>query len=203
MLTVEKQRGFTLIEVVIAVAVTSFLMAVVFGVFSSTSRARKKAEEASGRIHEVRVLYDRLSRELRGCNWAQDGDAVAFTATAEDHRFKELVFTTTAASGQGQAQIDGTRVRYVLEQDNGDLFTLRRSTSDASDTEDEEAKKYEMLADIVDMELRFYANDAWFEKWNAEDEKTLPGLIEITLEIQAGESEQSFSTTVDIPMSGG
>jgi len=199
----EKQQGFTLVEVVIAVAIAAFLMTIVYSVFSTTTQARTRAEESSSRFQQARVFFQRLSRELRGSNWSAGDETTAFTVTREADGFKEIILTTLAGAALRSGQADGTTVRYVLEKDNGDLRTLYRLISNNQGSAVGEPEKYTIISDIAELGMRVFNNGAWFETWNAEDEKRLPKLVEITLKIRYEGRDLAFSTTVDIPMSGG
>jgi prepilin-type N-terminal cleavage/methylation domain-containing protein len=194
------QKGFTLLEVAIAVAITAFLMVAVYGVFFSTSRARAKVEESSGRFHQARVFFERISRELRGSIWSSKDSAAFFICRVEDNNFKEILFTTAPNAALGPLVADGVTARYTLEKDAGDLHTLYRAVSGAEGSVDSEDSRYIIVENISGMGLRFFREGAWFEKWNSEDVKQLPRLVEISLKIQSGEQELSFSTIVDIPM---
>ncbi len=194
------QKGFTLLEVMIAVAIAAFLMTTIYGVFTSTSRAHRKVEDSSSRFHQTRVFFERFSRELRGANWSADNAGTAFVCTVEDNQFKEIRFSTSADAVYGTAGSNGMMVRYILEEDAEDFKTLYRSTSVAEKPDSSEASQYIMVSHISAMGLRFYNKGDWFEKWNSEDEKKLPRMVEITLHIQFEEQVLPFSTTVDLPM---
>jgi type II secretion system protein J len=200
MAVLRAQKGFTLLEVVIAVAITAFLMAAVYGVFSSTSRARTKVEESSIRFHQARVFFERISRELRGIVWSSKDSNTFFICKVEDNSFKEIVFTTAPDAAFGTAGTDGVTARYALEKDAGDLHTLYRTVSVAEGSASSEESRYTIVENISKLGFRFFREGAWFEKWNAEDEKQLPKLVEIFLKIESGEQDLSFSTIVDIPM---
>jgi len=203
------RRGFTLLEMMIAVTIAVILMTTIYGVFSSNSRARMKVEESSRQVHQARVFFDRLSRELRGANWSLNRPEAVFICAKEDNRFKEIVFTTSMDASAGTAGDDGTTVRYVLEKiseggetpSSEDRQTLYRSISrNEGAGADSSGSKYTILTGLVGLDLRFFRNGVWSETWNAVEGKNLPQLVEVTLEIQAGEQIWPFSTMIDIPM---
>jgi general secretion pathway protein J len=197
------QKGLTLLEVMIAVTITAILMTTIYGVFSGNSRARSRAAESSRRIHQARVFFDRLGRELRSADWDRNRSGSTFNGTTGDNHFKELAFTTSLEAAAGVAGGTGRTVRYVLEKEDEDRKALYRVVAAGEGTADGEDAKFLILSDVSTLELRFYGNGAWFEKWNAEDEKMLPRLVEITLQIRAGEDIKPFSATIDIPMAAG
>ncbi|MCX7807058.1 MAG: prepilin-type N-terminal cleavage/methylation domain-containing protein, partial [Deltaproteobacteria bacterium] len=57
-------HGFTLVEVLAAVAVFAIVAAIVFGGFSQTMRNRAFVEAQSERVHVIRVAMDRMVREI-------------------------------------------------------------------------------------------------------------------------------------------
>ncbi|MEZ4601123.1 MAG: type II secretion system protein GspJ [Syntrophotaleaceae bacterium] len=197
------QRGLTLLEVMIAVTITAILMATIYGVFSSNSRARARVEESSRQIHQARVFFDRLGRELRGANWEANRAGTNFICTIEDNKFKELTFTTSLETVVGMEAAAMTTVRYVLETEAEDRKILYRAVATGERAADGEDAKYLILSDVAELGFRFYGNGAWFEKWNAGDEKKLPRLVEVTLGIRTGNDIMPFSTKVDIPLAAG
>ena len=61
-----RESGFTLIEILVAVIVTSLLLLSVYGVFSTIDGARQRVERDTGHYHQARVIFDRLGREIHG-----------------------------------------------------------------------------------------------------------------------------------------
>lgn len=58
------QGGFTLIEVMVAMAILAFMMAIAWGTSRQTVKAKKYYEKVQDRYHEARVAMARLSRDL-------------------------------------------------------------------------------------------------------------------------------------------
>lgn len=63
-MTAARQRGFTLLEVTIAVAITAVMAAMAFGAFRRAAAARDITEEQEERYAGARVALTRMSREL-------------------------------------------------------------------------------------------------------------------------------------------
>jgi prepilin-type N-terminal cleavage/methylation domain-containing protein len=63
-----KDAGFTLLEILVAIALASILMTSIYGVFSTTSGAKEQVEKQGEALHLGRVLIERLDRELLGLN---------------------------------------------------------------------------------------------------------------------------------------
>ncbi|MDX2021514.1 MAG: type II secretion system protein [Deltaproteobacteria bacterium] len=59
-----RQAGFTLLEVMLAIGILSFISLTVWGTFSQTYATKKRLDLAQERIHVARVALMRITREL-------------------------------------------------------------------------------------------------------------------------------------------
>jgi general secretion pathway protein J len=74
-----RQHGFTLIEIMLALALMAFLTSLIWGTFAQTAKVKKRIETAQDRTHTVRVALMRMSREIEMA-------FVAFEATSTQDR---------------------------------------------------------------------------------------------------------------------
>jgi general secretion pathway protein J len=56
--------GFTLIEVMLAMAIMTFVTALLWGTFSGMAKVKKRTEDAQERTHTIRVALMRITREI-------------------------------------------------------------------------------------------------------------------------------------------
>jgi general secretion pathway protein J len=59
-----QQHGFTLIEIMLALALMAFLTSLLWGTFAQTAKVKMRIETAQDRTHTVRVALMRMSREI-------------------------------------------------------------------------------------------------------------------------------------------
>ena len=59
-----RQNGFTLIEIMLALALMAFLTSLLWGTFAQTAKVKKRIEQSQDRTHTVRVALMRMSREI-------------------------------------------------------------------------------------------------------------------------------------------
>lgn len=200
-------EGFTLVEVLVAVAITSLLLLTVFGIFSSVSRTRTALEGEGEEFHQARVLFDRIGRELRSAYLRQDNPRTLFAGGTDEDGNLFLEFSTTVASPILGGKAGGlSLVRYELNPEDpaqrGGRVLLRRESPLFAAGRDE-AKTYRLAADIEEMSLRFYAgNSGWKDAWDSAVEKKLPLMVELTMAFTVEGRRLPFRTTVELSLAG-
>jgi len=62
---VKKSSGFTLLEVLVALTVAAIVLGAVYGIVTGVSAVKQRLDEDGEGFHQARVLFGRMSRELR------------------------------------------------------------------------------------------------------------------------------------------
>ncbi len=89
-----KHHGFTLVELLIVMALTGILAAAIFGVMRTTMRTAGASEENMELQQNLRVAMDQVSREIRMAGFLTRRDQSA-VVVAEPDRLRLRVSTTT------------------------------------------------------------------------------------------------------------
>jgi general secretion pathway protein J len=197
------ERGFTLVEVLVAISLLAILLTSVYGIFSSVSLARERLDANSAEYHRARVLFDRLGRELRGAYFRASDQNLVFTSRSVDGGPVELELTTSAVSPLSQTGSGIARVHYLLVEDPEDStegLVLMRSESPVHESTDEGAVgMMRMVPGIKAMALRFYANGTWQTAWDGRT-SGLPEMVEIELQLSTGGEEPIyFISAFEVP----
>lgn len=197
------EKGFTLIEVLVAISILAILLTSVYGIFSSVSLARERLDADSAEYHRARVLFDRLGRELRGAYFQASDPKLVFTGLKTDDGSFELELTTSAVSPLSETGSGIAKVHYLLAEDKEEAANgrvLLRSEHPVHDSADEEtAGMMRLVPGIEAMSLRFYANGQWQTTWQART-SGLPELVEIALQLRTGGEEPiHFISAFEIP----
>jgi general secretion pathway protein J len=196
-------RGFTLVEVLVAISILAILLTSVYGIFSSVSLARERLDDDSADYHRARVLFDRLGRELRGTYFQARSRDLVFAGSQVDDRSFEFELTTSAVSPLSQTGSGLARIHYLLiedEEDTEDGRVLLRSEHPVHESVDETAAgMMRLIPGIEAMTLRFYADGQWQTTWNGMD-SGLPELVEIALRLRSGGNEPvDFISAFEVP----
>ncbi len=187
-------RGFTLIEILLAILISSLVLTSVYGVFSSVSRARNRLEAEGLVYHQARIFFDRLGGELSSMRLSPLGNKAAFSSGKNLAGETFFEFNTELVS-PGLQQYGGlSRVRYEIRQGEkfADLFRSEQSLL----TDLNASEPLLFIAGLKTVQLRYFSQGSWQDSWS---NKSPPELLEITLELVVDERLILFRSSFVIP----
>lgn len=193
------EHGFTLIEILLAVALVATIAALVFGSLSTTvnviDSARANAAEEQVVRTTMRLMADELSMGINlpimpwmGVNAQQEGqpaDTVAFL---------------TMGQFQGADSVKDTevvRMVYTRERDRLLRF-VRRNLYGLSD---DSLEQLELAGMVKGFNVRYYdsTNNLWVDEWDGRARSKPPAALLIELTVQQDNAEpQTFRHWVTI-----
>lgn len=108
---ISKENGFTLVELLVALALTGLVMTVVYKTFASQQKVYVMQENGSAMQQDLRSAMEIVSKDLRmaGYSPSRPGDAGIVTATAST-----LTFTLDSEEDGDLADDPGDRITYSL-----------------------------------------------------------------------------------------
>jgi general secretion pathway protein J len=210
--------GFTLLEVMLALAILGFITTIMWGSFSQTVTNKRALEASQDRLHTVRVALMRMTREIEMA-YLSDSENTGgtyrrtfLTGTARSD-VDELMFSSFAHQRlrAGVAEGDTSLISYFGARDPDDrrvMNLMRRETRrlQAEDPSVMTGETYVLCPDVARVKFAYWDHKlkAWQTDWdtlNASGAKYLPGHIRITLTVidERGQ-EQSYSTDARINM---
>jgi general secretion pathway protein J len=193
----QRQQGFTLIEVLVATAISALLLTAAYGIFSSISAARDRLEKEGDACHLARVVFDRLGRELRGVFYRPHTSGSRFAGGTDNTGRPYLELITTAATPlSGGSGFVVVRYRQVQDEELGGV--LLRDEFPAYDKPPSQQPEKRLAAGIADLRLRFHYDGEWLDQWQANKQGGMPDMVEVTLAIAAGEEKMPFVTAFEL-----
>ncbi len=198
-----RQRGFTLIEILVSISIVAITLMTVYGVFSSVSSAKDRLEQDSETYHKARVIFDRFGRELHGAYLSSANKDSILKGEKDTLDNVSLTFSTTAASplsstGTGYALLTYT-VMEDNEADDGSKVLLRTEKPLLSKDDTSNLRRMRLAPGINAFNLRFYDGSSWYDSWDSST-KGLPNLVEIELKINdARGKEIPFLSAIRLP----
>jgi general secretion pathway protein J len=209
-----RQKGFTLIEVLLAVFILGLVLSTVWAAYSGTMTLVKEMEYENNVYGMAREAMDRMIRDLSSLQQVKG----AFNLQAQKEfisrrEFYSLFFFSASHLAFTENEIDGTsaRIGYFVEEDaGGGSFSLRRS--DLQDlkaaTEKSRSQSYIICRNVETFVLKFYdMNGREYDYWDSasttnEQQNKAPSAIKIELNMANfydKEKPYKFMTKIFLP----
>ncbi len=215
--------GFTLLEVLVASALLSLVLAIVYSVFSQTLTSKQRAEEQSAQSRAARIVLLRIGDDLQA-SFPFAPDNFRFVGkTSRGQQFPDAFLSFVSLSGlsltSGSHAGDWYEIEYELVPDPRSAPAqqlVRRTrfdptTPDSTAGRASEGETLPLLTGVQGLRFRFFDGRAWHEEWGKEQTQTkLPRAVEVELYLarkKTGAPHQeeetvTFSTLVDLPLAG-
>ncbi len=202
-----KSKGFTLLEVLLAMSILAVVMTVIYATFSTAGQSVERAEVLRDETDLARTLIARLSQDIENayCGSVTNGSAVFFGKKEEvetegvKRRHDSLALTTlTNFPRPDSKETELLEADYYFKEkaDGKGYSLMRREKRELSKELPalEGGVEYE-ITDQVD-ELRFrYSNDGstWVDELGSKNACNPMAIVEITLVLLNG---KQYSTEV-------
>jgi general secretion pathway protein J len=221
-----RARGFTLIELVVAVTVLAFVTLLLYGAFSSMKSSRDGLARIQDRYREGRVAMARIARDLSSSYISQHipiSPALIVQKTAfvgkvgiPGHRVDFNAFSNVQRDRSAHVS-DQIEVSYFASDDpeRSGTYDLVRRTSEYPDEEPDKGGRVEVLAtdiDLFQLEYLDATTGLWTETWDTTQAtgqtNRMPLQVRVRLVLKQGSRTTSdrgrgtlkFETTVAIPI---
>ena len=208
--------GFTMIELMLAMAIFAFITTIMWGSFSQTASTKKTIQSEQDRAHTVRVALTRMARELEMA-YLSDNENTAITnrrtffAASARADVDEVTFASFAHQRlrAGAAEGDSALISYYGAPDPDDrrvLNLMRRETRrlQAEDPSSLLGEAYILCPDVARVKFAYYDHrkKEWQTDWSTLDASGtpyLPAHVRITLTVVDDRGKEvSYSTDARI-----
>jgi general secretion pathway protein J len=170
-------RGFTLLEILMAMAILSIVLGALYSAFFMAHKALAGMDQSLIHLQESRALVDTLKRELESALYSQENAYIAFKMDDRDfygRQMSGIIMTSFSPHVKGLAKII-----YRVEEKNGRLAITKSTTSAFS--HGSEDSRIELLEDIESFMLEAKYEDKWVKTWDSAISGTIPEEVKITL----------------------
>lgn len=188
-----RQTAFTLIEVLIAVAITAFIAVSAFAIMNQAIGTQENAENNDARLAELQRAMNRISMDLQQLAERQVrnqyGDLMPMLMG--DKSAEDTYLSFTRQGKRNPANLPRTemeRVTYRLEEDQ----LIREQWVVLDIVSEDQILKRPILEGVLKFEVEFYSEEQWVDSWpqsdignldNSEIRTIKPGAVKITLEL--------------------
>jgi general secretion pathway protein J len=211
-----KAKGFTLIEILVAVLILGIVLSTVYASYTGTFRIIRETETDAELYGMARTVLERMTRDLEAAApWKGAFTFLAKPYSLGNREFTRLTFRSAAhvAFGEKEEAAGIAVIGYGVEEGTEkEGYALLRSDSLRRDPAREEAPAGGfLLCDRIEtLTYRFYdARGKEYETWDADgnnetQKSKAPAMVEIRLSLvneKNREHPYPFMTRVRLPMS--
>jgi general secretion pathway protein J len=209
-----RARGFTLVEVMIAVGITAGMALMTVGSLRQVDRASEIARAQNERYAAARVALSRIAREVSMAFLSDNYDSLRFPRerpTLFVGRDDELLLTTFAHVRlyRDAKESDQALVHYTIEADPdhaGEQALFRREKVRLDDDPERGGRK-DLVADRVSaLRIQYWdpTRKDWVREWSTrsvEHQKELPPRVRLELEVKLADGRtERFVTEARIEL---
>ncbi len=197
------KKGFTLIEVLIAVAITAIIIAALYSTFFLSRKAVDAVDNSLVKLQECRAVLDVMKREIESAETEPTvslGQTVPFGQNPyaytlfkiDDRDFygkeaSQLVMTTFSPFLPGL-----TKITYAVEENDGKL--VLRKKFDAAFGAPYTTKSVDLIEDVESFTVEAAYNDKWVKTWDSSVSNT-PDQVRISVAIRIKKDENPITLT--------
>ncbi len=185
MIEKEDEQGFTLLEVLVSMAITALIFTTIFAVFSNILESRNRAQKGSDSLYMVRLAFDQLTRDIGSVANLKNQKNKIFigtdngnSSTAED----TILFTSLSHHPGPPSKLpesDQVLVEYRLQKEKPEegafageqrehAYALAKRTETNWDEGFHFTHDAVILAEhIAGVNYRYYNGTAWQDGWNS------------------------------------
>jgi general secretion pathway protein J len=188
-----ERRGFTLLEVLIAVAIVAVIALLGYRALAALSDAETRLAAEATRWRTLDLFFARLEGDMRQAvprparsGAVHEAPWVGFiTDSGGDSGNSALAFSRAGPEFNIEPGSAGQRLGYRLR--NSAVEVLYWPSYDRP--RDAQATSYALLADVARFRLTYLArNNAWIDGWPIAGDTDLPRAVRVQLTLSSGET---------------
>lgn len=197
------ERGFTLMELMIALTLVGVLLAITFGALRVGLASWRQGDDRSEAQQHARSLVQVLARTVTGTSAyvgeEKEGSPSVLLFQGERER---IGFVTATPPFPAAVPVAFSAVSLVVETGEKPGLAIRQK---ALPNHEPLARPAPVFVDVAVKSIRFrYQRDvgAWEETWEGEKEKALPRAVEITVAsvVHGRTSEHTLTVPIAVAM---
>jgi len=208
------RQAFTLIEVLVALAILAILTTMIYGTFTQSHNVSTRLEATSERYQAVRQLFQIMLDDLTAAYYLEQTGTdqtlstlfIGKSPSATDSLLatQPLLRFTTLGHRRWQPnspETDLSLVEYQIKKDaDSDLLTLlHREETNLLSTTEASTEEYELAEGLKGLSLRFFDGADWADSWDSTEKKGLPQAVEVKFVIPIEKEDRTFSLLAKIP----
>lgn len=194
----EKERAFTLVEIIVSCAILVILMGALYRIFGAGSSAWQKGEARTRMYQNARIILDLMSREIKSAFISRGDPHLVFKGSESF-----LTFISASHTPDRTGEFDLRRIEYSLPQDR-----LLRSVETRLGSFSGRATAT-LAEQVLNLTFSYWGQMEWQSFWDStkgtpdRNDDILPEAVKISISTQDEEAHEPpiiLSTIVYIPV---
>jgi len=203
-------KGFSLLEVMVAIAILSMITVMLWGAFNQSLSIRESIVETDSQLQMTRIMISKLRADLGSAyiKTAKDNPNIKFIGEdhGDDDRLEFASFTHFRYL-KNSRESDEARLDYFLEDSKDEQGTKqlkRRENKIIDDTsENEGGVSYSLAENVVKLNFRYCdgIKAEWKDSWDSTNPdyfERMPMAVELTVDFKKGDEEKQTLKTIFI-----
>lgn len=188
------ESGFTLLEVLLELALLSLMAAALYGTFFSVTRGSEAARGGMEGRREVTITLDMLRREIDAALFTRGNKQLRFVVEDRDIFGKPastLDFTAISLPpGTDAPSSDQVAVRYRVMEKEKKLVLVREAKGLYALAD---PVPYPQMEEIEGFTVECYDGSKWVKSWDTSLNQGLPKAVRVTVRVKDGGKDVDFS----------
>lgn len=192
-------RGFTLLEVLIAVILLGILSTALYGSYFTVMRARDRASSGMESRRELGATLDLIRREVSSAmfrtNGANEQHPLRFVVEDRDNfgvPSSTLELTTLAPPAVQTFSESGIVIVTYRIAEKDKKLTLTREERDLF-SEDSTPRAYPQMEQISSFLVECYDGSKWVKSWDTSINGVLPKSVRVTIQVEEEGKTSEFT----------
>lgn len=184
-------KGFTLLEVLISVAILGIIISALYSTFFLSESAVSANSEYGLRLEEGRQFMDIISGEIRSVLFNWRDSSTLFKLRDRDHFGKPISEVTFSTLGGPDDLLYS--VGYFIKEEDGGLALYKRMQAAYSNAEPMEV----VVLDRIDsFGIKVRSGKEWTGTWDTDVAKGMPEEVQVTVGIRLNDKVLELSRRV-------
>ena len=191
------RQGFTLLELLVALALLVIVAAAIYGSYFTVLRGRDSATAGMESLRESAATLAQLRREISSALY-KSGDKKLFFVVEDRDQFgkpaSNLTFSTLEMTRTGDIPSSDLReVSYRTREKEGKLLLTR---SEKELFFEYEAQEYPQMEELEGFLVECNDNGKWVRSWDTALNGKLPDAVRITLTVKDGDKTLPYRAVI-------
>lgn len=182
----KKNSGFTLTEILIALAIMAVLLVSLMQLFDAVQKNMSVSERQSNRLREIQLAVRQIEDDIRHLVYRQRKDEFGEKAPLlEGESGNNPYLEFTRAGWRNPAKLARSNLQHIAYQLNNNII-LRNHWLYIDSARDDQALKRRLLRGVETLKFEFLKDDDWQDRWEQDDKNlaALPKAIKVTIELK-------------------